>query len=324
MRQTRRPPRSRRAASQKAAVDLSPRNARRRALGTRVRRRVGATPTTTRGGFPAARAARTAMGRWARPGLRVLVLSLELAAAVLLLASPAFAARQVDVSGVHHLSRADVLGRTGLGAGGSVFLVSPAGAESALRSNPYVRTVTVRASLPDRVDVSIDEWEPLALVHRDGRDYLLSPEGTVLGPGSGVSVGPATGRPHVELSWAATGAMRSGEHAISGRLLQDLKNIQEVFPGAYGLTVKAISLAPDQQLTVETREGPRILFGQMVTGEQVDSLDAKLASLKALSGKVDLAHSKLDYVNLMNQNQPVTRAIPSPSPSPSPSPQKKP
>jgi cell division septal protein FtsQ len=257
------------------------------------------------------------LGSWTRPGLRLLLLCVEVSAAIVLIASPAFAAHQIDVSGVHHLNPADVLRRTGLGSGGSVFLVTPEIAERALRSDPYVRAVSVRASLPDRVDVSIDEWEPKALVHRDGRDYLLSPEGTVLGGGAGSTVGPGAGQPKVDLLWAGTGTLRSGDHVVSGRLLQDLQNIVAAFPAAYGLNVKAIDLAADQQLVVETREGPRILFGQMVTEEQVDSLDAKLASLKALSGKVDLGHSRLDYVNLMNQNQPVTRAIPSPSPSPS-------
>jgi cell division protein FtsQ len=250
--------------------------------------------------------------------LRILVLCVELSAAILLVASPAFAARDIDVSGVHHLTRQEILQRTGLAEGGSLFLVSPQGAENAIRSDPYVRAVSVRASLPDRVEVSIDEWEPLALLHRDGRDYLLSPEGTVLGPAGGATVGTAAGQPAVEVGWAATGALRTGDHAVSGTLLQDLKQIVRAFPTAYGLTVTKVLLAADQQLTLETKEGPRILFGQMVTEEQVSSLDAKLSSLKSLSGKVDLAHSKLDYVNLMNQSQPVTHAIPSPSPSPQP------
>lgn len=323
MTDVRRRDRPRRARRSPTTVDLSPRNQRRRSVGSRVRRRAGAPPGVRR----EARArplVLAAIGSWARPGLRLLLLCVEVSAAIVLIASPAFAAHQIDVSGVHHLNRADVLRRTGLGSAGSVFLVTPEVAERALRADPYVRAVTVRASLPDRVEVSVDEWEPEALVHRDGRHYLLSPEGTVLGPGAGSTVGPAPGQARVELQWAGTGALRIGDHALSGRLLQDLQNIVAAFPAAYGLNVRAIDLAADQQLVVETREGPRILFGQMATEEQVDSLDAKLASLKALSGRVDLGHSHLDYVNLMNQGQPVTRAIPSPSPSPAPSPSAKP
>ncbi|MFN2465023.1 MAG: cell division protein FtsQ/DivIB [Candidatus Dormibacteria bacterium] len=306
-----------------ASADLSPRNQRRRTVGARVRRRAGA-PTAPGRNLPARKVARAAVGAWVRPGLRVLVLAIEVSAAILLFTSPALAARTVEVTGNHHLSRQDVLRRTHLGAAGSVFLVAPQAAEAALRGDPYVRAVFVRTSLPDRVEISVDEWEPLGLLHRDGHDYLLSPEGSVLGPAAGAVVGPAAGQPSVDVVWAATGPLHTGEHAVSGRLLQDLKRIQAAFPGAYGLTISAINLAADQQLTLQTREGIRIEFGQMVTPEQIDSLDAKLASLKALSTKVDLAHSRLDYVNLMNQSQPVTHAIPSPSPSPTPSPSARP
>jgi hypothetical protein len=323
MREVRRRERPRRARSSPAGADLSPRNQRRRSVGARVKRRAGA-PMAPRREARARRVALAAMASWTRPGLRLLVLCVEVSAAIVLVASPAFAAHQVDVSGINHLNRAEVLRRTGLGSGGSVFMVTPEIAERALRSDPYVRAVSVRASLPDRVEVSVDEWEPKALVHRDGREYLVSPEGTVLGPGAGSTVGPGAGQPKLEVRWAGSGALRTGDHVVSGRLRQDLQNIVAAFPGAYSLNVKAIDLAADQQLVVETREGPRILFGQMVTEEQVNSLDAKLGSLKALSGKVDLGHSQLDYVNLMNQNQPVTRAIPSPSPSPAPSPPAKP
>jgi hypothetical protein len=64
----------------------------------------------------------------------------------------------------------------------------------------------------------------------------------------------------------------------------------------------------------------------MVTDEQIDSLDPKLAALKSLSGQVDLAHSRLDYITLENPNAPATHTIPSPLPSPRPSaaPTKKP
>lgn len=238
---------------------------------------------------------------------------------MLLVTNSAFAARQVDVAGIHHLSRGEVLQRGGLTGARNIFVITPENAEAALLIDPYIRAVSVTTSLPNRVEVLVEEWEPLALVHRDGRAYLLNAEGTVLSPALGAAVGVGAGQPRVEVAWAATGALRGGDHALSGLLLQDLQRIQDAFPSVYGLTISAIDLTADQQLTLETREGPRILFGQMVTPEQVSSLDPKLASLKALRSKLDLGHSKLDYINLMNQNQPVTHAIPSPSPSPKPS-----
>lgn len=304
--------------SKPSTRDLSPRNSRRRGATARGRR--GLSPARTAGRqFHPGQFLSSLAGSWTRPGLRVAVLCAEVGAALLLVTNPAFAARQVDVAGVHHLSRGDVLRRGGLNGVRNVFVITPENAESALRTDPYVRTVSVTPSLPNRVEILIQEWEPLGLLHRDGRAYLVNAEGTVLSLAAGTGVGAGAGQPHVEIAWAATGAMRGGDHALSGLLLQDLQRIQDAFPAVYGLTIKAINLTADQQLTLETREGPRILFGQMVTPEQVASLDAKLTSLKALRSRVDLGHSQLDYVNLMNQNQPVTHAIPSPSPSPKPS-----
>ena len=318
MKDGRRVSRPRRSSARPASIDLSPRNDRRRSPGRGGRRRATRSlPSRPRPELGPALQGLAA--KWARPGLRVLVLCVLLSIGVLLLTNPAFAARQVEISGTRHLTSAEVLRRTGLGQGRSLFLLTPETAEAALRADPYVRSVTVRTLLPDRVDVSIAEWDALALLHRDGRDYLLNAEGTVLGPGTAVIVGAAAGQPHVEVTWGAAGALKVGERGLSGRLLQDLVRIQTAFPGAYHLNVRAISLAADQQLVIETREGPRILFGQMVTGEQLDSLDAKLASLKGVASQVDLANSRLDYVNLMNPNQPVTHAIPSPSPSAQPS-----
>jgi hypothetical protein len=91
------------------------------------------------------------------------------------------------------------------------------------------------------------------------------------------------------------------------------------FPSAYGLTVQSFSFDSNQKLTVNTAGGPRILFGQMATDEQIDSLDGKLGSLKSLRSKIDLANSKLDYIDVENPAAVTTRALPSPSPSPAPS-----
>jgi hypothetical protein len=64
----------------------------------------------------------------------------------------------------------------------------------------------------------------------------------------------------------------------------------------------------------------------MATDEQIDSLVAKLGSLTSLRAKIDLANSKLDYIDLENPAAVTTRAIPSPTPrvAPSPPPTKKP
>jgi cell division septal protein FtsQ len=261
-----------------------------------------------------------------RPATRLAVLAAELAVLVAFIESPALAVRHIVITGNRQLSRATVLDRAGLGGDASMLLLSTDVAEARLRSNPYVRSVSVRASLPDRVEVELQEWEPLAVVGRGGGFYLLNAQGVVLGIVSDVHTGLGPGEPRVAITWAAPGLLRVGQAALPGRLVQDLDRVSSAFPTAYGLTISGFALDINQKLSANTTLGPRILFGQMATDEQIDSLDAKLGSLRSLRAKILLADPKLDYIDLENPAAVTTRAIPSPTPSvaPSPSPTKRP
>lgn len=254
---------------------------------------------------------------------RVAILAAEVLGLLALVNHPAFASGEIQVNGLRHLTRQHVLDRAGLGAGTSIFTISSTLAEAELMGDPYIRGVAVRTRLPNQVSVDITEWEAIALLTRGPDHYLLNPQGGVMGPTLDSVPGKDPGQPRIPLVQEGAGSLKAGDSAINPRLLTDIDNMLKTFPAAYGLTVTRFVIQPGGQLVVETTPGPRILFGQMVTDEQIDSLDAKLASLKSLSGRVDLAHSKLDYVTLENASAPATRSIPSPSPSPAPSPTKK-
>jgi cell division septal protein FtsQ len=261
-----------------------------------------------------------------RPATRMLVLVAQLAVLVALVNSPALAAHRVLITGNRQLSRQQILDRAGFGDNPSLLLLSTDEAEAQLRSDPYVRSVSIRTTLPDKVEVELLEWEPLAVIGRGGGFYLLNPQGVILGIVLDARTGRGAGQPHVAITWAAPGLMREGQTALPGRLVQDLDRISSAFPSAYGLTISGFALDANQKLTASTTAGPRILFGQMATDEQIDSLDAKLGSLKSLRAKLDLANSRLDYIDLENPAAVTTRAIPSPTPSvaPSPAPTRKP
>jgi cell division septal protein FtsQ len=252
--------------------------------------------------------------------VRALVLAAELAVLLALVNSPVLAAKSVSVTGNRQLSRQQVLGRAGLSGNPSLLLISTDAAEEMLLANPYVRSVSVRTSLPDEVEVEILEWEPLAVLSRGRTFYLLNSEGAVLGTAAAsVRTGNGPGQPRIAIAWDAPGLLRAGQNALPGRLVQDLDRMATSFPSVYGLTVQSFSFDSNQKLTVNTAGGPRILFGQMATDEQIDSLDGKLGSLKSLRSKIDLANSKLDYIDVENPAAVTTRALPSPSPSPAPS-----
>ncbi len=301
--------------------DLNPRLSRKRGAGTRLRRTARSTAERPR------RATARPLAAYARPAARALILAAELVVLLALVNSPVLAARRVSVAGNRQLSRQQVLQRAGLSGSPSMLLISTDAAEEMLLANPYVRSVSVRTSLPGEVEVEILEWEPLAMLNRGSTFYLLNSEGAVLGTASSSTrTGNGAGQPHFAISWDAPGLLRAGQNALPGRLVQDLDKMAATFPAAYGLSVQSFSFDSNQKLTVNTAGGPRILFGQMATDEQIDSLDGKLGSLKSLRAKIDLANSKLDYIDVENPAAVTTRALPSPSPSPAPSasPSKKP
>ena len=255
------------------------------------------------------RAALGVLGSLTRPAARAAILLAELLAVVVLANHPAFAARKIDVNGLKHLNRSQVLRLAGLGPNSRMLLLSTGQLEAAVGHDPYVRSVSARASLPDSVTLDVTEWEAAALLVTPSAHQLLSPAGTVLGPA-------AETPPPLVVNIDEKPPL-PGSRVMPARLLADLEHMRAAFPGAYGLVITAFDLGADQQLTAET-DGPRILFGQMATDEQIDSLDPKLASLKALRGRIDLKGSKLDYINLQNPGAPVTHGLPSPLPSPTP------
>jgi cell division septal protein FtsQ len=275
---------------------------------------------------PAGRLALPAIALPVRPAVRVAILALEVAGMLLLLNQPAFAAQHIEVNGTKHLTREHILDRAGLSPGTSIFMISTTTAESELAGDPYIRTVSVRTQLPNQVTIQVTEWEAVALVTRGQDHYLLNQEGNVLGVSTDAATGNGPGQPHLPITQEVQAGLKPGQNAVKSRLLTDLDHMQSTFPAAYGLSVGRFLIQAGGQLVVETTAGPRILFGQMVTDEQIDSLDAKLAALKSLSGQVDLPHSRLDYITLENPNAPATHTIPSPSASSAPSvaPTKKP
>ena len=108
---------------------------------------------------------------------------------------------------------------------------------------------------------------------------------------------------------------------MSGRLLQNLGRVRHAAPGSFGLTITDWQLGSDYQLTAETVQGLRILFGQMATPDQLDTIDAKAS---ALGAHVNLTQGCFGYVNVENPRVVACGVKPTPTPSPTPAPKASP
>jgi cell division septal protein FtsQ len=260
-------------------------------------------------------------GFWRR-ALALTLVGAELALVIWIFRADSFSVRQVAVSGVSHLTRAQVVASAGLAGRPSILTVDGDSIRRDLERLPWVRTASVQALLPDRVSIVIGEWSPVA-VYRSGpagQPFYLNDQGTALAPAAA-----SPGLPQVQ---GAGAQPKVGSHSLDAQLLAALVRIQAAFPSVYGQAVAGFQLDCVGSLSLTTDKGVAIYFGRVLTPEEFASLSAKLSALKSIvAADPDTANpAKVEYVNLEDVQQPAVKfkgdkaPPPSPAPVPSPSP----
>lgn len=251
--------------------------------------------------------------RWRALALGLAVL--EVGLLMLLVLSPAFRVRDVVVAGTQRTTPQDVILAAGLGHSGSVFMVDGAGVRRRLASDIWVRSSTVNTSLPGRVDITVQEWQPVAVYRgKGGVDVVVNERGQTLG-----AAGPdAATLPRIE---GPAPAHRAGDVALDPQLLVALVNIQRSLPSLMGQQVLQFNLDGCWNLTLVGVGGWRVLFGRMQAPSDYDTLRPKLAALQAVAPHADF-NDPQTYVNVMNPQQPAVgkgqdRPTP-PTPTPAP------
>ncbi len=117
------------------------------------------------------------MARRIMAGAGCLVLGAALGAACKLSAdyirqAPAFTIKEVNVNTGQHVSREDVLKLAGIREGRNIFSFHLAEAIQGVEFHPWVKSVSVRRQLPDRVLIELEERTPIAIVAMDSLYYL--------------------------------------------------------------------------------------------------------------------------------------------------------
>jgi cell division septal protein FtsQ len=214
-----------------------------------------------------------------------------------MLAQPIFRAGEVRVAGNRHLSASQVTAALALPRDRTIFFLEPGALEARLAALPWVRSARVSLALPDRVDVSLTEWTPAAVVTRGERSYYLNQRGVVLD-----AADEARGLPVIDP--VGSGPVKAGDAILDPDLVGTLVALQHGFYPAFHVRVLSFSLDSQEVLTLRTDRGFAIIFGQMATADQRATLEAKLAALRSLAARVDLASAPLVYVNLMNPRAP--------------------
>ncbi|HEY4844467.1 MAG TPA: FtsQ-type POTRA domain-containing protein [Candidatus Dormibacteraeota bacterium] len=247
---------------------------------------------------PAKPAASTRGRLWAL--LQIAVLSAEIFAVLFLLAQPGFRPRHVEVVGTSHLTAAQVTGALDLPADRNIFFLSQAELEQRLQALPWVRSASVKLALPNRVSIKVTEWTPSAVLQVGETTYYLNDLGEVLDPAVEAGSLPVINRPDF-------GPVRSGGHAVGSDLLPMLVQLRAGFATAFKISVMSFQLDRREMLSAQTDRGWAIIFGQMVTSDDRATLEPKLAALRALSSRIDLASAPIQYINLENPRAPAVQ-----------------
>jgi cell division septal protein FtsQ len=242
------------------------------------------------------------------------LLALEVGLVGVALTGPALRPVDAEVQGTQHLTPAEIRLAARIPSAQSVLLLPAGDVVNRVERLPWVRSARVELGLPNRVRIDVVEWSPVAVLRVRESALYLGENGRILGPAGEDTMAPTIVAPFAE--------DRAGRVALDPRLLAALRKIAAEWEPTYGIGLKEFRLDRNLELTAVTTRGWRVLFGQMATSTQRNSLEGKLRALKAVQAKRNFQTDPIDYINVMNEQLPTDKTLaPPPPPAPaSPSP----
>jgi cell division protein FtsQ len=224
-------------------------------------------------------ARRRALRPWAIAGAGAVVAAV---AAVGLVASPAFDADTITVSGERHLSEAQVRRVAGIDHDTNVFRVDEGAVERRLERAPWVLDARVTADLPSTIRIDLVERTPVAVASTSAGQSLVSTDGTVLGPAPVGAVFPeirAVDAPTTR-DPAATDPTADDATGSAPPVNDDVLEEGAKVAGALSSTLQGqlatIAIAPDATVTLTLDGGVPVAFGRAI------ELEAKAEAVTAI------------------------------------------
>ncbi len=221
--------------------------------------------------------------------------------------SPAFALdpASVEVSGLRYTDPVAARAALGLeeGTHPNIFHLPTARLEAALTTLPTVRGATVRARLPDRLHVAVEERVPIMLWSRNATRWLVDVDGLVLAPAPAHEQLPLIDdqRSVILGSEGESAAPMDPGARLAALDLEVARQLGAVTPAHLGSSVETLAISlVDEEGWVMTAPGHwRAVFGYYTLGsrppasirEQLTCLAALLASEEGTVVEVTLSLS---------------------------------
>jgi hypothetical protein len=169
--------------------------------------------------------------------------------------SQIFDVSDIHVSGNHELSSQEIAGAAGLTSGTNLLWMSTGGVEKTLERNPWIREATVSRTPPSVVEIAVVERTAVAVLTPGS--FLVAGDGTVLGKAPRQSTLLRLLAPDVEAK-------------IGGLVSPDLPQLVALrqMPADLLMAIRQVGPGPGGTLAVRTRDGVRVLFGDMSDASQ--------------------------------------------------------
>lgn len=211
-------------------------------------------------------------------------------------------AREIEVTGVAHLSRVDVVARAGVSRETNVVWLDEPALERRLESLPWVADADVGVAFPTTIRIAVVERVPVAIVTDGTSRTLIAADGTRLGPAARtrglprieLSGPPADGaRPSVSVSTASANLALPSPRAASralGSMRPELRS-----------AIRRVTVHVDGTLEMRMLDGVLVRYGSDAHPE------AKARALGRILAWAGATGARLSHVNVAAPRAPAVR-----------------
>lgn len=211
--------------------------------------------------------------------------------------SSLFNIRAIEVNGLSHLSREEVLAASELVPGEYIYAANLGKAETMIAANFWVQAVTVERRLPATVVINVEERVPAAAVTTAGGLFVVDSSGILLLRQKlldGLSVLAVSGINDIPED------ARPGEHLESPALSDALTVIRQMDEQA-GAVIAEIDMSNTQKIVARTTYGVDIYLGDKRDFAAKFTLAQQIMAQESEKGRQE----NLDYIDVSIPEQPV-------------------
>jgi cell division protein FtsQ len=208
--------------------------------------------------------------------------------------SPAFAVKQVEVTGASHLTSAKVVALAAVPSGATLLRLPSAEIRARLVSEPWISDATVHRVFPSTVRIDVTERRPAAVVDSDKALWLVDSSGFVIAQQSKGATSALV------LVRDAVGVKpKAGTVSPSQTLANALAILEGVSPQLRS-AIRAVSTPSIDETALMTKDGVEVLVGSADELQKKDYLVRQILAQK---------RGKVVFIDVRTTSRPVSRGL---------------